>query len=554
MNVLVMNGSPKGEGSNTLKLTHAFLKGMANVAPVSVNTLHVSAMDIAHCRGCFGCWTATPGRCVIRDDMESVLENMLHSDLLVWSFPLYYFGMPSKIKALMDRTLPLLQPFMHENADGTPTHPRRHPRHNPKVMLISTCGFFSVTGNYEALIKQFEIQYGERLEKILCPEGELFGRPELTQRTEEYLESVKLAGEEYARAGHIGAATKQMLQELLFPPHAFIQMANASWDIHEQAEEKAGDGADCKRKEDKLYSDTLRFTQQMAATYNPASYKGKKQVVEIHYTDANLACQLVLGDEECLVLTQPEIFLPEYTVRIETPYSVWKSISEGKITGPQAMMDGLYKTKGSLQFMMDWDKYFFGSAIGKNENPPVGAKAQKSSLLPLLLLWMPLWIFLPIHTLWGSVLSIAVAALLRFAALRWQRTIYDDISAVAVTGIALMALLGVDIHLLSPLSYLAFGMLWLGSCAAQIPLTAHYVKGAYGGDVALQNPLYIKTNRILTACWGVLYILAAGWSWLLAGGALAPYTGLINSVASLIMGGFTLWFQRWYPAKVAAGE
>ena len=32
----------------------------------------LSALRIANCVGCFGCWTKTPGRCFIRDDAVRV--------------------------------------------------------------------------------------------------------------------------------------------------------------------------------------------------------------------------------------------------------------------------------------------------------------------------------------------------------------------------------------------------------------------------------------------------------------------------------------------------
>lgn len=74
-----------------------------------------------------------------------------------------------------------------------------------------------------------------------------------------------------------------------------------------------------------------------------------------------------------------------------------------------------------------------------------------------------------------------------------------------------------------------------------------------GGEEALQNPLCIRTNRILTATWGGLYLITALWTFFLMNTAAASYTGLINSLCLIFMGIFTAWFQRWYPAKVAQG-
>ena len=37
-----------------------------------VRYVDLSSLKIAHCVGCFGCWTKTPGRCVIREGARRV--------------------------------------------------------------------------------------------------------------------------------------------------------------------------------------------------------------------------------------------------------------------------------------------------------------------------------------------------------------------------------------------------------------------------------------------------------------------------------------------------
>ena len=91
MKVLVLNGSPKGERSNTYRLTGAFLDGLRQVQQAEVEVLEVGKLHLLPCRGCFACWSKTPGKCVLQDDMAGVIEKLLAADLLIWSFPLYYF-------------------------------------------------------------------------------------------------------------------------------------------------------------------------------------------------------------------------------------------------------------------------------------------------------------------------------------------------------------------------------------------------------------------------------------------------------------------------------
>ena len=90
MNILVINGSPKGLGSNSYRLTEAFLEGMKQTIPdMQTRELSVSRMDIKPCQGCFSCWNRTPGQCFIQDDMRQVIQDLLWADITIWSFPLY---------------------------------------------------------------------------------------------------------------------------------------------------------------------------------------------------------------------------------------------------------------------------------------------------------------------------------------------------------------------------------------------------------------------------------------------------------------------------------
>ena len=96
--------------------------------------------------------------------------------------------------------------------------------------------------------------------------------------------------------------------------------------------------------------------------------------------------------------------------------------------------------------------------------------------------------------------------------------------------------------------------MWLISCFGKISLTANYSMNSYGGADALQNSLFLKTNRILTMLWGILYLFTSVFTWYLMQTSLSSFVGLINSVVPVFMGIFTVWFQKWYPAKVAGGK
>lgn len=113
MKILVFNGSPKKKRGDTMLITRAFLGGMNEAAPQEVQSINVADMHIEFCRGCFAC-KYNGGRCAIDDDMREILEQMLASDLLLFSFPLYCYGMPAMLKNIIERTLPLSSMAMAE--------------------------------------------------------------------------------------------------------------------------------------------------------------------------------------------------------------------------------------------------------------------------------------------------------------------------------------------------------------------------------------------------------------------------------------------------------
>lgn len=233
LNILAINGSPRGEASNSWKLAKAFIEGMSSHSPENfqLEAIDINRLDIRPCRGCFACWRGTPGKCVIKDDMAGLLEKRLWADVTIWSFPLYYFSVPGALKVLIDRQLPMVLPFIEDRSDGVgnSTHPERYSTEGKRTVLISTCGFYSPEKNYEGVTSIFDHLCGKgEHTDIFCGEGELFHVPQLSELTGAYLENVKKAGREFAE-GEISGETSAALRRLILPKDVFEKMANESW-------------------------------------------------------------------------------------------------------------------------------------------------------------------------------------------------------------------------------------------------------------------------------------------------------------------------------------
>ena len=55
MKILVLNGSPKRDKSDTMHITRAFLDGMKEAAPQDIHIIHTVDQHIESCTGCFSC-------------------------------------------------------------------------------------------------------------------------------------------------------------------------------------------------------------------------------------------------------------------------------------------------------------------------------------------------------------------------------------------------------------------------------------------------------------------------------------------------------------------
>ena len=329
-------------------------------------------------------------------------------------------------------------------------------------------------------------------------------------------------------------------------------MADASWGVNESGE-----------KEDP----SLVFTRQMAALYRKQAWRGHDLALDMHYTDIDKTYRIVLGADGSRVEEEPtEGFATDYTTRINTPFDVWQSIAAGKIRGDEALMQHLYSVEGDFDLMMHWDEYFGAANAGASSNTSdnagkagvasssgKNAAEPKTNMLLLLIPWIVFWIATSINSFWGSLISVAACVLPPVLMHRTKATAYDQISALAVGACSISLLAGASPVLIIPASYFLFGAMWTATCFAKVPLTAHYSKNSYNGDEALRNPIFMKTNRILTAAWGVLYLVTPIWTYFIMQTDAASLVGAINSVLPALMGAFTAWFQKWYPAHIAHG-
>lgn len=238
MKVLVLNGSPKAERSNTLNITKAFLSGFPE--DTEIETVNLYRKNIKPCVGCFSCWSKTQGHCVIQDDMQEIYPKIQAADIIIESFPLYFFGMPSQLKAMTDRCLPFMLPYMGnlvEDKNASFHELRDESMHEKRLVVITTCGYVDEKPMYPALLKEYDLICGDgNYTAILCPEGELFIAEKAKRQREGYLADIKKAGAEFAENLCLSEETKKRIAKPILSPKGFETITLAHWKM--KSEEK----------------------------------------------------------------------------------------------------------------------------------------------------------------------------------------------------------------------------------------------------------------------------------------------------------------------------
>ncbi|WP_297569869.1 flavodoxin family protein [uncultured Anaerovibrio sp.] len=226
MKILVFNGSPKKDKSDTMHITRAFLAGIKEKISPEVKVINVIDSHIEYCRGCFTC-KLNGGTCVYDDDMKMILLEIIASDLLIFNFPLYCYGMPAPLKALVDRTLPLSS--MRMKWDGNRyIHVGQADFSHLHYLMICGCGFPNSRNNFEPMVAQFKLLFPQNYTIITVPESPMFNAPEATGVTQPRLELVQKAGKQYAERWGIDDELLREIGSPMIPEETYAAIVNSN--------------------------------------------------------------------------------------------------------------------------------------------------------------------------------------------------------------------------------------------------------------------------------------------------------------------------------------
>ncbi len=100
--ILVIKNSPR-KNSNSELLVNNCLKTIKKekLDDVNIKIIYPHKLDIGPCMSCFDCYNN--GQCRFKDDMQPLYDIFNMSDIILVSTPIFFNGLPSHLKAMIDR-------------------------------------------------------------------------------------------------------------------------------------------------------------------------------------------------------------------------------------------------------------------------------------------------------------------------------------------------------------------------------------------------------------------------------------------------------------------
>ncbi len=228
MRVLAINGSPLKDKGNTARILQPFLDGLAD-SGAAVEVLYTRDMQILPCQEDFQCWLKSPGHCAQQDDMQMVHIKLRAADVWVFATPVFVWGPSGPLKNLMDRMLPLIEPFITLQS-GHCSHPIREGTPKAKVVLVSSCGFWEMD-NFEPLLEQMRTLCRviglDFAGALLRPHAPGFTTMlEMGGPVKDVLDAARAAGRELGKTGTISLESMATVSRAVLPRDDYLHHAN----------------------------------------------------------------------------------------------------------------------------------------------------------------------------------------------------------------------------------------------------------------------------------------------------------------------------------------
>lgn len=355
MKVLAVDSSPRKVGHSKVKLMlDALVEGLRD-AGAGVDVVRLKDKKIKNCIGCMSCWTRTPGVCALKDDMTAELFPLwLEADLVVHASPLYHFTINAAMKTFIERTLPVLQPFLISYG-GETVHPLRHK--HPRVAFLSVAGFpeMSVFDQLSSWANFIYGRVGMLTAEIYRPNAEVLTVAAFRHKAAEVLDATRQAGREIVLQGKVSPGTMAAVtRDLVEDVKLFHEVTNIMW---KTCLERGLSPAELNDRKIVPVPETIRdFQKVMRFAFNPGGAQGLKAVVQFDFTGSpGGSCHFTIDSGRIEASDGPALH-PDVTV--VSDFALWMDVMAKREDGGKMLLEGKYQARGDLNLLLRMDDLF----------------------------------------------------------------------------------------------------------------------------------------------------------------------------------------------------
>lgn len=356
MKVIALNSSARvGIQSKTELLLNALVEGVRE-AGGDVEIINLHKKKINYCIGCFTCWTKTPGKCIHNDDMTNELfPKFTEADLAVLATPLFHFTMNAEMKTFIERTLPVVEPFIRGTENGKSFHPLR--TKHPAFVVLSVAGFPEMHV-FDQLSSYFRNIYAPALVgEIYRPGAETLTTAYYKDQLDDVLDGCRQAGAELVKTMKISQATLDKIQQPIKHVEKMSEMGNCFW---ETCIEEGVTPREFEKKGLIPRPGTIStFLTVMEMGFNPEAAREVKACIQFDFSGKQQgSCYMEI--ENGLISTgsgaagKPDLV-------IKTPFETWMDAITGKADGAELFMSQKYTIEGDLELLTKFSGWFGSS-------------------------------------------------------------------------------------------------------------------------------------------------------------------------------------------------
>ena len=355
MKVLAINSSPRKEGQSKTEMMLKHLVTGMQKAGAEVETVNLREKTIRNCAGCFTCWTKTPGICIHKDDMtRELFPKWLAADLAVYASPLYHFHLNAAMKTFIERTLPVLQPFFHEE-DKRTHHPLRSK--HPKMVFLSVAGFpeDEIFSQLSAWVQFVYGRAGAVVAEIYRPAAESMVGAYFQDKANDIFAATAQAGKEIVESMQVQPQTmKRIKQVIVEDKDMFHKIGNLFWKtcIAEGVTPKEFTEMGLIPRPDSIES----FMMILPMGFNAEAARDTRATIQFNFGgDVQGSCHFDIADGK---LEAKKGAAENADMTINTPFELWMDIMTGKADGQQMFMAQKYTFDGDLNLLLRMNEFF----------------------------------------------------------------------------------------------------------------------------------------------------------------------------------------------------